>query len=571
MATAIEYPKTTEQHRLDQAVGRVREMARSWARLPVPEKIALARSMHRGAARVAERSVAAARSAKGIPQGSPLDGEEWLSGPYVNLRTLRQLIHSLVSIQRHGNTPVGSLGRAQDGRLTVRVFPANRLDALLFPGARADVHLEAGVGEEELHATRARFYKESEPDGRVCLVLGAGNVNSIPTADLLTKMFNEGKVCVLKMNPVNAYVGPFIEEAFAEAVARGFLAVVYGGAEEGGHLARHPGVDEVHLTGSDRTHDLMVWGPAGPERAERMARGQPLLAKPVTSELGNVTPIIVVPGPYTDRQLAWQAESIAGMVTHNASFNCTAGKVLITPRGWGRRDRLLSLVEEAMARVPPRPAWYPGAEARYKAFIQGRSSLRSVGTASPGAIPWTLVTDLDAEDRGERAFTTEPFCGVLSEVPLGGDDPIAFLEKAVDFANERLWGTLSASVIVHPSLLDDRATGEAVERSLARLRYGTVAVNCWAGMAFVLGTLPWGAYPGSPLTNIQSGRGFVHNTRMVERVEKVVLRHPIWSPVKLPYFPGHRTARELGRRMVKLEETGSPLLLPGIVAAAVRG
>ncbi len=571
MAVALEYPKNTEQRGLDQAVGRLHDMARAWARLPVPEKIALARSMQRGAAQVAERAVGAACVAKGIPQGSPLEGEEWLTGPYVNSRTLRQLIRSLTSIERHGNTPVGPLGFAVDGQLTVRVFPAGSFDALMFPGVRADVRLEPEVDEEELHATRARFYKESAPQGRVCLVLGAGNLNSIPTADVLTKMFNEGKVCLLKMNPVNAYIGPLVEEAFAEAIARGFLAVVYGGAEEGGYLARHPGVDEIHLTGSDRTHDLMVWGPPGPERAERMARGRPLLDKQVTSELGNVTPIIVVPGPYTERQLTWQAESIAGMVTHNASFNCIAGKMLLTPRGWGPRERLLNLVEEAMARVPPRSAWYPGAEARYRAFVEGRSSVRKIGAAGPGALAWTLVTDLDAEDRGERAFTTEPFCAVLSETSVDADDPIAFLEKAVDFANERLWGTLAASVVVHPSLLDDRKSGEAVERALARLRYGTVALNCWAGMAFVLGTLPWGGYPGSRLTDIQSGSGFVHNTLMLERVEKVVLRHPVWSPIKLPYFPGHRTARELGRRMTKLEETGSPLQLPGIVAAAVRG
>src|SRR5919198_1341225 len=95
----------------------------------------------------------------------------------------------------------------------------------------------------------ARFYKEPDHEGRVCLVLGAGNVNSIPPGDVVTKMFVEGKVCVLKMNPVNAYMGPLLEEAFADAIAAGFLAIVYGGAEEGDYLARHASVDEVHVTG----------------------------------------------------------------------------------------------------------------------------------------------------------------------------------------------------------------------------------------------------------------------------------------------------------------------------------
>ena len=50
--------------------------------------------------------------------------------------------------------------------------------------------------------------------------------------DVLTKMFNEGKVCILKMNPVNAYLGPFLEEAFADADPAGLPR---------GGLRRRPG------------------------------------------------------------------------------------------------------------------------------------------------------------------------------------------------------------------------------------------------------------------------------------------------------------------------------------------
>jgi len=109
------------------------------------------------------------------------------------------------------------------------------------------------------------------------------------------KLFNEGKVCLLKMHPVNAYLGPFIEDAFADAIRAGFLAVAYGGAEVGGYLAQHPGVDEVHVTGSARTHDAIVWGA---DREGRVRMLDPVLKKPITSELGNISPVIVVPGPY---------------------------------------------------------------------------------------------------------------------------------------------------------------------------------------------------------------------------------------------------------------------------------
>jgi aldehyde dehydrogenase (NAD(P)+) len=568
-AAALHVPRPTERPRLDGALARLREVAPAWARRPLAARIALARAMLRGAARVAERSVELACAAKGLALDAPVAGEEWLSSPYATVRLLRQTVRTLVMLERNGNTPVGPTGTTEDGRLTVRVFPANRLDRLLFMGVRGDVHLEEGMGERELHERRARFHKAPDHDGRVCLVLGAGNVNSIPPADVVTKLFNEGKVCVLKMNPVNAYVGPLLEEAFADAIAGGFLAVVYGGGEEGAYLASHPAVHEVHITGSDKTHDLIVWGPPGPERAERMARNQPLLAKEITSELGNVTPVIVVPGPWTDRELAYQADSVAGMVTHNASFNCIAGKMLVMPRGWRKRDRFLELMLQRMALTPARKAWYPGAEARYHALTAGRAEIRRLG-GGEGTLPWTLLTGLDAARADEAAFTTEPFCSILSETEVGSDDPAEFLDAATRFANERLWGTLSAAIVASSRTLRDRAAGAAVEHAIRRLRYGSVCVNLWPGMAYASGTGPWGAYPGAPLTNIQSGRGWVHNTRMLDGIEKFVMRGPAWSPVKLPYFPSHRSAHVMGKALTEMEERGSWRKVPAVLAAAIR-
>jgi hypothetical protein len=569
MPAAAIAPSPTSRSTLDAALGRLKEAAPGWARAVPAARIALARSLLAGTARTAERAVEAACAAKGIGFDTPQAGEEWLSGPYVTARLLRQLVRFMSRLARNGNTPVGPLSETVDGRLAVRVFPATKQDALLFMGVRAEVHLEAGVDEATLHATRARFYKEPDHEGRLCLVLGAGNINSIPPTDVATKLFNEGKVCVLKMNPVNAYLGPILEDAFAEAIRRNLLAIVYGGAEEGSYLAQHPAVDEVHITGSDRTHDAIVWGPPGPERAARMARNEPLLRKEISSELGNVSPVLVVPGPWDGGTLGAQAESVAGMVTHNASFNCNAAKMIVTGRGWRHRDAFLAGVEHFMALAPARKAWYPGAQERYRQLTEGRPLLRTVGQGE-GTLPWTIVSGLDAMAR-DPAFVTEPFCSIVSETSVGSDDPVEFLEKAVEFANGSLWGTLAAHVVVHPKTLADPTTGPAVERAIRRLRYGCVGVNCWAGYGFAFGTTPWGAYPGSTLTDIQSGRGFVHNTLMLERIEKCVVRHPVRTYPKPPYYPSHRTAHVLGRRLTHLEGSGHWRELPGIVAAAVQG
>src|SRR5438270_11765339 len=98
MTAAIEIPKSTDHHRLDELVGKLREGSKSWVKLPIGEKIAVARRMLEGFSRIAERSVQAACAAKGIAPGSPQEGEEWLAGPYVTLRILRLTLEALEAL-----------------------------------------------------------------------------------------------------------------------------------------------------------------------------------------------------------------------------------------------------------------------------------------------------------------------------------------------------------------------------------------------------------------------------------------------------------------------------------------
>jgi len=563
--------RATTQSQLDEMVERLRGGAATFARLSLADRIALARAMQAGYVRVARRSVEAACAAKGIPPGTSTAGQEWAAGPWPVVRQLRLVAESLGSLDRTGNTPIGRVRSTADGRLAVRVFPSNTIDGVLFARITVDVHFSVGVSEEAMHASRAGFYRGRAHDGRTVLVLGAGNLTAIPPMDIISKMFNEGKVCLLKVNPVNAYVGPVIEEAFADAIRRNFLAVAYGGVPEGAYLVDHPGIDEIHLTGSDRTYDQIVWGPPGPERDARRARNAPLVTKPVTAELGNISPVLVVPGPYSDKELAFQAESIAGAVTHNASFNCNSPKMLVVPKGWDRRAALLAGIERSLAVAPVRQAYYPGAAERWHALTASRPGLRTIGGVAPGQLPWTLVTGLDATDTREPAFATEPFCSILSETEVGSDDPLEYLDRAVDFANNRLWGTLAADLIVHPKSLSDPRIADAVERAIARLRYGAVTVNSWTGYLFSLANPPWGAYPGSTMSDIQSGVGWVHNCAMLEGQEKSVLRHPLTITPKPVTFPSHRTAHTLLRRLTILDERSSWARVPGVVVAAMRG
>lgn len=567
----FEAPPPTLQSEMDAAIRRLRDGAQIFARLSVEERIRLCEAMQRGYLRVAGRSVLAGCRAKGMESGTPAEAEEWATGPWGVVRQLRLLRESLQGIKAEGNTRVGPISRTADGRLSVRVFPGNAIDGLLFKNVTVDVRMQAGVTEEKLADSRASFYKRPLQEGAVVLVLGAGNIAAIPPMDVITKMFNEGKVCLLKMNPVNAYIGPYIEEAFAEPIRRGFLAVVYGGAQEGGYLTRHAGIDEVHITGSDKTHDAIVWGPQGRPIGSAAPGTQPLLTKPITSELGNISPVIVVPGPYTERELQFQGEDAASYVVMNASFFCNAAKMLVLPEGWRGSDTFVQAVKSACRAVPPRRAYYPGAQERWRTLTAGRGQVDTVGTAGPGVLPWTFVSGLDPGDRTDPLFSVEPFCSLVSEVRTGSADPVEFLDRAVDFVNKGLWGTLSATLVVHPASMRDPLIGPAIEQAIARLRYGFVSINGFSGLGFVFAAPPWGAYPGATLDDIQSGRGFVHNTAMLEGVEKVIMRYPLTSFPKPGYFVTHRTAHKVVPRLVAMEERGSWRYVPGIVLNAMRG
>jgi Aldehyde dehydrogenase family len=558
----------TERAAIDAALTRLRDNARRFTKLSLDERATLCRTMQAGMLEVAAESVRAACQAKGIPLGGSLEGEEWALGPWMVVRNLRLTHESLVAIKRTGTTPVGPAGRTADGRLFARCFPASGIDAALFRGVRVDAHLQPGIAEHDLAQSRARFY-HAPHEGRVAGVLGAGNVNAIVSQDVITKMFNEGTVCALKMNPVNAYLGPYLERAYAAAIREGFLAVLYGGTQEGAYLVEHAAVDEIHITGSDRTFDRIVWGAPGPERDRRRAEGRPLLAKPITAELGNVSPVITVPGPYSDAELAYQAEDIASAVTYNASFDCNAAKVLITPKGWAGREPLLRGIEAAFAKAPPRPAYYAGARERWEHCIIGRRDVRRVGALTADVLPWTLCAGLDPDATNDPGFRQESFCPVLFETSVDGADPIEFLDQAVAFANSELWGTLNATVVVHSATLRDAHLAARVEHAIGALRYGAVGVNAFPGMIFAYGSPPWGAYPGSSLTDVQSGIGWVHNTAMLEGIEKAVLWHPLTTWPKPAYHLTKRATNVLVRRMTALEERGSWTRVPGVVAAAV--
>jgi acyl-CoA reductase-like NAD-dependent aldehyde dehydrogenase len=545
---------------VDALVDRVASKKDDWLAVRVPERIQYLKRCLDGMIDVAERWVEDGCRLKGLDPNGVLAGEEWVAGPAAIVRNLRLFLHAL---EQGGRPRPSKVSARKDGQLVARVFPASIFDRLLFTGFTGEVWIEPGKP-----ATQGQIYREPPTSGKVSLVLGAGNVSSIPPMDVLYKLFVEDEVVVLKMNPVNAHVGPHLERAFAPLIDDGYLAIVYGGADVGAHLADHPKVDTLHVTGSDRTYDAIVWGADPDERARRKAQGAPKNARPFTAELGCVTPVLVVPGPWNEADMDFQARQVAGMVAQNASFNCNAAKVIVTAKGWPQRRTFLSLVEKHLAKTAPRKAYYPGAAERYQGFVERYPRAKKLGADGEGVVPWTLIPDVPAE-RGEYALTNEAFCGVLAEVALDVTDPATFLREAVDFANDSIWGTLSCMLLVHPTTARDYAT--ELDDAIARLRYGGIAVNCWAAVLYALVVTTWGAYPGHTKEDIQSGTGVVHNAFLFDHPQKSVIRAPFRIFPTPVWFADHKNLAAVGRNLTHMEARPSWGNLLKVAAAAMRG
>ncbi len=563
-----------------QTVEKLVEHKDEWAMLPIARKIQYLEELRARTDRAAQRWVDAAVKAKGIPSDSPLAGEEWISGPWALLKGLNVLISTLEKIDK-GKPVVAddSVRTNPNGQVVVDVFPSSLFDRLLLSGFSAEVWMQPDVTRENLAERTASFYREELPVGKVALVLGAGNIASIAPLDVLYKMFAEGMVCLLKMNPVNDYLGRFFEEIFSSMVSAGFIGFAYGGADVGAYLVAHDGIDEVHVTGDYRTYNAIVFG-TGIEGEKRRERDEPVTTKRVTAELGNVSPTIIVPGPWSDADIEYQAEHVVTQKQHNGGFNCVGAQVLVLSEEWDRSDDFVAAVRNTMKRIPPREPYYPGAADRQSAAIAAHPEAELLDEAARG-LSRALITGLDATKNDEYCFTHEFFSNVLSVTTVPGKTAAEFLQAAVRFANENLWGTLGANIIIHPKTIKE--FGPELDSAIADLRYGCIGINAWIGVGFLLSETPWGAYPGHARNDIRSGISVAHNSLFFDEPQKSVVRQPFYpfprnlmhgefhlSP-KPPWFVTNKQAHTIGRRISRFEARPGWKHLPGIFLAALRG
>lgn len=559
---------------LDEQLARLSGRKRRWARLPVAEKIWYLKQVRELALQQADRWAGVGARLKGFAPDHPyVGGEEWLGGPYPTVAWLSDAIDTLTAIDEDRDPLAGiPVVTRPDGQLVLRVMPGSVYDRLLLSGYTLDVWLQP-----EVKTPRAgSFYSQTNPAGRLTVVLGAGNVSAIPVLDALYALFVQGDVVALKLNPISDVYGPVFEAIFAPLIADGYLEVVYGDGSVGEYLVHNDLVDTVHITGSGRTFDAIVWG-AGEQAEARKADDDPLLTKPITSELGGVGPTIVVPGQWTDEDIAYQAQHVATQKLHSSGHTCVASQVLVLPESWPQRDQFVAAVKKALADVPGRRPYYPGAEQRVEQFLQDNPDAQLLDAGNQRV---AVLENIDHQSE-HPAFDDEFFGPLYVTTSIPGDTVEEYLAAAVRFANERLAGNLGANVLIDPVTARDHAA--AVDRALADLEFGCIGVNAWSAVAFLTSRAAWGAYAGNTSRDIRSGAGSVHNSLMIDQPQKNVVAAPfrpfprsarhagLTMAVKPPWFLSNRTSLATAKKFTKFAGSPNPGRLPGLFASALRG
>jgi aldehyde dehydrogenase (NAD(P)+) len=567
------------QSSLDQDLHTLAEHRNRWVQTSLAERISILKDIKDATLAVAQAWADKASRQKGIPVGSPLEGEEWLSGPHTVLGYCNQMMFTLSKVEGKHHLDGIPLRELPNGQLAARVMPHSMWDHLLFSGVTLDVWMQPGITRSNLTDHTASVYDPASPQhktGKVSLVLGAGNIAAIAPLDVFHKLFAENEVAMLKLNPVNDYLAEFFIPAFKPLIDRGFVRIVRGGTDVGQYLCTHPLVETLHITGAGASHDAIVWGTGEQGRANKAAN-TPVNNRQITSELGAVCPTIVVPGPWSAADIRFQAEQVATQKLHNSGFNCVACQVLVMPKDWSQKANFMGALENVIRNAPARALYYPGANERLAEFCTNNPSFKTIPRSGTQDV---LISTLDLDN--SRARNTEVFAPALNVVEIDGQEAEAYLIAAVEFANTKLYGTLGANIVIHPATIAQLGR-QRLEEILTDLRYGTIAINAWTGLSFLSAQSPWGAFPGHTLADVQSGMGVVHNTLLFEKTQRAVVEAPFRPfPRNLlslsfsllprpPWFITNRKGAILGRLLVAFQHRPSLLKMPRIFWNALLG
>ena len=499
-----------------------------WKELAYGSKLDYLKSIQSNLDRYAKEFTVSQIKSRGAIPGGPtfnIEGGAWIMGPVFLGTATHTLIDTFTLLAKNGSYPRAAKERQRlDGQVIKTVFPRRARDRMFSPGFTAEIWLERGAKESQGH-----IYEKSK--GGCCAVFGAGNYEA--PIDVINKMFVENKVVIFKQNPVNELVGVVLKKIFKNLIEDGYLHIFGGNSDLGRKILSHPDITDAVLTGGKDTYNRIVWGATREKQESNKKRSHKVFNKRLDAELGGVTPMIIVPGKWTQKEINHQASQISATKHGNGGHACISPQVVIVDDDWPQKNLFLNCLRHYLAEAPTEVCYYPGGMKNYEKFRMNYPQAQILGQKKKFFDKQLNPLFIPEVENDSLALKEEAFTMVLAQTSIKGTggDSLKFLNKAVQFCNEKVFGNLGCSVIVDPRTA--KKIGSGLDDGIARLQYGLVGVNVWCGMIATFPQLPWGPFPGNTAWNIESGVGKLSNTYMVDRPEKSVLWTPMMSPIHL--------------------------------------
>tara|TARA_B100000886_G_scaffold89275_1_gene58803 strand:+ start:4263 stop:5909 length:1647 start_codon:yes stop_codon:yes gene_type:complete len=487
---------------------------------------------------------------------TPAEGEEWLGGPFASVLATQYYITSLTNDDDLDEKKYNSEENSY------KVFPNNFTERITFPFIDAKVIFNKSMSFDEINKYRG-FSKRYDIDPSITLVLGAGNFSSIPYLDVLYHLITRKSVILLKLNPVNEYLKPVFEKVFQNFIERGYIIVTTGNIDESKYMATHPGINHIHLTGSDKTYEDIVYGRELTDKEKKTKSLSKKNNKSITSELGNVTPIIIHPGKWSTSDIKYQARKIVTAKLNNNGFNCIAAQIVVLPDGWGQTDTLIKFVKHYMSKSKERKAYYPESIERLEKLEKdkGYERVNALSCVTPH-----LSREIKAYSKYEL---DEVWSSTIYFKKIEYTSIEDFANKAIDYCNDELWGNLGVSVIIKDH--DRKFNKHITNLYIDKLNYGTVAINEWAAIGYIIPQLPWGGFPGNRDNDIQSGQSVVHNSMLFESPLKGIVntKFRISRLIDPPWFVTNKKARRLFKNLTYYQINNTNINFLKLIFAAL--
>ena len=477
------------------------------------------------------------------------EGEEWIGGPFSCIYALQYFIEYLQ------NDNGLDISKFDETTKSYKVFPTKNIEKLLFPFLEGEIRFGKNLNFNQINEFRGFANRFNNNKPKITLILGAGNVSSIPVLDALFHMIAHKSVIYIKLNPVNDYLLPIFTQVFEPFISRGYVIITEGDMEASKYLTEHEGFQQTHLTGSNYTYENIVYGRTLSDKERSLKTLPKINKKPITTELGNVTPIIVHPGNWSRAEIRHQAKKIVTAKLNNSGFNCIAAQVIVMPKHWKHTEKLKRDIKYYLKKVGDTTSYYPGANENLNDLIQTENyeQINNLSCSTP-----FLVSDLDLEKEygNKEVWSTALY---FQELPYSTYEN--FCSKAVDYVNNELWGNLGVTVLIknHKKKTNQNILNTYIEE----LKYGTVAINEWSALGFVIPTLPWGGYPGNKDNDIQSGQGYVHNALLFESPQKGIVysRFRLSPLIDPPWFVTNKKAHRIFKHLTYYQATKSKINL----------